>query len=571
MPKTHLSSTRKFFLAIGCAAAVTFGAFKKQPDTISLSAMPAASAQSFHNEKRTAELVRRLKDNEAWVRRNAAQALGNAGDPTALPALGDALRDKEWEVREKAAEAIGLIAGKRQDGMDVTEAGKALESALSDRNDRVREGAARALGKLGASSAVKSLAGKFRDPRPGVRCGAAWALGAIGDVDSAPALLNALGDPSWAVRKEAAWALGTIGEKNRGSAMVAASAPSLVKALDDHDPRVQEAAAWALGRLGAGAAAAPHLVRALRSYEPGVLREAAVSLGIVGEPTAIPHLMRLVMYGNRDLRVDAVTAVGNIAERHPGNAEVTKAVLPFIEMLGYESPAVGMALVAALGKTGDARAIPSLLIPARDRNADATFRANAISALGMALRLASLNSLAAGTDAIAKKSMEQALSAIIGALRDTEEAVRKAAAVALGKMDDSAAAGLLAKAARDVSSGIRREAIVALGNIGERNQGSRKMADEALPALLEVLRTAELRAEAVEALGKLGDRRALPALRKISAESNGIIRAKAEKAIAAVSKKKQKDSLDDLSRDFRTAPKKRPTTSIDDITGDFKK
>ena len=58
------------------------------------------------------------------LRRNAAVALGNAGDEGAVPALIAALRDEEPLVRSHAAWALGRIGGDA--------AGRALRDALLD-------------------------------------------------------------------------------------------------------------------------------------------------------------------------------------------------------------------------------------------------------------------------------------------------------------------------------------------------------------------------------------------------------------------------------------------------------
>lgn len=59
--------------------------------------------------------------------RNVCVALGNIGDPVAVPALGDALRDAEPLVRGHAAWALGRIGG--------VQARAALESALAQETD----------------------------------------------------------------------------------------------------------------------------------------------------------------------------------------------------------------------------------------------------------------------------------------------------------------------------------------------------------------------------------------------------------------------------------------------------
>jgi epoxyqueuosine reductase len=59
--------------------------------------------------------------------RNVCVALGNIGDPVAIPALSDTLYDAEPLVRGHAAWALGRIGGE--------DARAALESALNDEAD----------------------------------------------------------------------------------------------------------------------------------------------------------------------------------------------------------------------------------------------------------------------------------------------------------------------------------------------------------------------------------------------------------------------------------------------------
>jgi epoxyqueuosine reductase len=100
----------------------------------------------------------------AGLRRNACVALGNAGDPAALPALAEALEDAEPLVRSHAAWALGRLGG--------LEASRSLESALG------REGDPAVLEEIQA--ALMATAGATADPgaqpiageAPGVRASA---------------------------------------------------------------------------------------------------------------------------------------------------------------------------------------------------------------------------------------------------------------------------------------------------------------------------------------------------------------------------------------------------------------
>lgn len=64
-----------------------------------------------------ATLSARLGDKEAFVRREAARALGRVGDRSAVPALVDRLAsDVESDVRRHAAEALGRLGDERARG-----------------------------------------------------------------------------------------------------------------------------------------------------------------------------------------------------------------------------------------------------------------------------------------------------------------------------------------------------------------------------------------------------------------------------------------------------------------------
>ncbi|MEM2908722.1 MAG: HEAT repeat domain-containing protein, partial [Candidatus Bilamarchaeaceae archaeon] len=157
------------------------------------------------NEEQLKEITRMFEEGKTWEERNgAAIALGKIGDARAVPALIDALKDKNEDVRYGAAWALGEIAEK---GGDCSAAVPALIDALKDEKRDVREGAAEALGKIGfdkipiESKVLALLILKKTDEvvavgKPGV-----------------PALIDALKDKGWNVREGAAWALGEIAEK----------------------------------------------------------------------------------------------------------------------------------------------------------------------------------------------------------------------------------------------------------------------------------------------------------------------------------------------------------------------
>jgi HEAT repeat protein len=85
-------------------------------------------------------LIQALKDDRWDVRRKAAWALGNIGDARGVEALIQALRDEYPDVREEAAWALGSIGDFR--------AIEPLIQALRDEYPDVRRQAARSLAAL---------------------------------------------------------------------------------------------------------------------------------------------------------------------------------------------------------------------------------------------------------------------------------------------------------------------------------------------------------------------------------------------------------------------------------------
>jgi len=145
-------------------------------------------------------LVQDLKDNDLIVRLHAAKALGEAKDARAveplIAALGDkgcghtaanalakigkpavetlivALKNENPFVRRNAAEALGEIKD--------SSAVKPLINALKDNDLIVRRNAAKALGKIQDSSAEEPLTSALKDESPAVRRNAAIALREMG-------------------------------------------------------------------------------------------------------------------------------------------------------------------------------------------------------------------------------------------------------------------------------------------------------------------------------------------------------------------------------------------------------
>ncbi len=151
----------------------------------------------------------------------------------AIPHIQPALNDEDYDVRRRAADALGEIGS--------SEAVEVLKLALNNEYSYVRSSAAYALGKIGSSEVVEVLKLALNDEDSDVRRSAAEALGKIGSSEAVEVLKLALNDENYNVRRSAAEALGKIGSSE--------AVEVLKLALNDEDSYVRRSAAKALGKI----------------------------------------------------------------------------------------------------------------------------------------------------------------------------------------------------------------------------------------------------------------------------------------------------------------------------------
>jgi HEAT repeat protein len=95
-------------------------------------------------KKSTDELIQDLKSNQEGDRIKAVRLLSDRKGDAAkvIPALIEALKDKEGDVRKSAAIGLGYFGEQAKDAIP------ALQAALNDRDARVREAAGVALSRI---------------------------------------------------------------------------------------------------------------------------------------------------------------------------------------------------------------------------------------------------------------------------------------------------------------------------------------------------------------------------------------------------------------------------------------
>ncbi len=240
--------------------------------------LPSPEEVSSWRDDALTDLLGRLGSTQASQRWEAAEGLGELGDPRAIPALVQALRDPHAFVRWAAARAIGRIGGE--------EAVALLLPLLQEDDPLVRRSAADALGYLDTPDVRQALRRALRDPDPSVRRNAIEAVARLGDREAVGILAAVLtsSDDLW-IRYSAAEALGLVGDHRAIAA--------LIEVAQDRQVLLRRVAARSLGRLRDSRAITP-LVHALRDPDPQVRLHAVEGLGRLGHEMLIPELERLL-------------------------------------------------------------------------------------------------------------------------------------------------------------------------------------------------------------------------------------------------------------------------------------
>lgn len=253
----------------------------------------ANSLGQIGDRRAVAPLIAVLADSDAEVRYTAIDALANLEDPRAIGPIADLLRDPVTDVRRNAlsalshwdqgaptAQVVALLddpdADVRREAVNLLEhlnarsSGAAIARLVHDQSSDVRQTVVQALGNLGVQSGAAAVTEALSDPNPDVRQAA---IGALDDLKAPIAegtLLNLLKDPDPDVRERAA--------QLAGERSVTAAIPSLQRLIDDPRSSVRETATQALGNI-ADPAARQALQAALQSPDPKVRRAAAEALG----------------------------------------------------------------------------------------------------------------------------------------------------------------------------------------------------------------------------------------------------------------------------------------------------
>lgn len=317
---------------------------------------------------------------------------------------------------------------------------------MTDPHEAVRAEAIHLLGGLGTPDILAELRARTADADPGVRAAAARALGLIRSPDATADLTDLLGDPAPPVRAAAAEAIAEAG--------LAPLSERVTTLLGDSDARVRIAAASALGRLG-DPGAVPALLRAFAGAAPALRESIADAVARLG-PDHLPALLGALQ---RE-RGGPSGKVGFVRTLAHAPALVAATLLG--ELVRDPHPAVRAEAVGAIGRLGGTEA--ARLATAALDDPDDSVRASAVNAV---IRL--------GDTTLGRRILD-----LLG--HDTAPVVRERAALAAGLLKVPDAERALAHAcAIDQPAGVRAAAVLALGAFGHESIAGRvaQMTDDA--------------------------------------------------------------------------------------------
>src|SRR5690349_11287925 len=230
------------------------------------------------------ELLVLMKHPEWWIRMNVARLLSRLSGSEAMNALAKLVRDENAAVRLEAVQGVMRTRAKEgipalctrlrdQDIKVQPEAIKDLVNALRDADWWVRARSADALGTLGGPKVVDAVLGLTKDPDEFARRYAIEILNTVPDPRAVPVLIDSLEDDDWWVRERAVDALGKAADP-------AAVEPLLL--MMSRDARALPLCVRALGAIGSDSVIEP-LCRLAESTDSEVRREAIQALQAVGQ------------------------------------------------------------------------------------------------------------------------------------------------------------------------------------------------------------------------------------------------------------------------------------------------
>lgn len=481
-------------------------------------------------------LMEWLKESDIDLRIYSAQALGEQGDPRAVPALVGALEDEDANVRYHAIEALGKLRA--------VDAVEALTAVAESRDFYLAFPALDALTRIGESRIASRLVPLLEDDM--LRVPVADALGQLGDEDVVAPLVRLLNKPDapTLVISNALSALYDRFEKSyqEGSLIAdlvrpeinATGAQNLLDALSEtsddalrghalvlgwlEGEAIEKALTRLLGRATArkevvealvrqGAQASLLLIEQLEAEDFETRQAAVIALGRIGDARAVGPLVK-VLTGDPELVIAAAGALAKIGDR--GSFEA------LLGLISHTDASVRQAAIAAINSIGHPEMADRALTLLNDSNPHVR---------ESAVRIAGYFGYPGCTEVLLERCQDEdesvrraaiehipylendrVVSILADALKDGPARVRASAAQAFAHVDDTAASAHLLAALQDSDEWVRYFAARSIGSQGYTSGLSE------LARLANTDTANQVRIAAMESLGQIGGSRAVAVL-----------------------------------------------------------
>jgi HEAT repeat protein len=271
-------------------------------------------------------LIAQLSSEDLEVRRSAVVALGRIGDASATLALVDTLSDESLAI--DAANALGQIGDPA--------AADGLLSLIGNSDASLRQAAISALNSLAVPSIAQRVIPLLHDADPNVRESAVKIAGYFGHPEATGELLKLSRDRKEAVRCAAIEHLPYV-EDDRASEV-------LFNAIKEDTPKVRAAAARALGNMDAPQVV-DHLIKGLEDEDVWVRYFSARALGRRRSEESVAALETVLEKEKfNHVRIAALDSLGQI-----GGERIAGIVTGFVK---DDDPDVAHAAQTAVEKSG---------------------------------------------------------------------------------------------------------------------------------------------------------------------------------------------------------------------------
>ncbi len=473
-----------------------------QPKTTTASASTESSPRLI---TATCQCGTQLKVKQEWA--GKYRKCKKCSQPVLIPEVEDSTSDLEIrQLKQCVDNAISQLPSNPSIDLKKTLSAiklKKLKEQLRERNP-LDQGEAQqrrmALLELGESRDVRVfelIAPIESEGWDHVRSGLIRALGILGDPRGLPIVLRSLLDQSNEVVHEGIKALRALNSEH-------AVRPLLRLGLVN--PHLKLYVAEAVGQIGA--VAVPTLLDVVQHRDKGMLLDAIILLGKIGHESAVMTLLTTIEHTSGPIRAYAIESLGRIGDK--------RATSKLVEQLSDNDEIIQLNVIVALGKIGDPRAVRSLL-PFLSV-VDEELRRRALDALGEIgdsravppilelLPEATGTLLESAVDALVKIGDAPAIDALLPLLEQSSPEQQAKILLGIKKVKSAEAVPLLLDMLEHAKPVIRRHIVDALGEIAQANTC------ETLKALVTRDASFEVRAAAVKALGKIGNKDVLPVL-----------------------------------------------------------